>query len=330
MLKGEPMFCPQCGAQNLDGAKFCASCGAPLASRLARPQASGAAGPQTPGMPQVPGRQAPGGAYVTGQQQAPRPGFPGQPAYGVQSAYAGVAGVPKRGNRVTKPLIIAGGAVAAVVVALLAVFLIVPTITGASSRFNGSFEISMSDSSPITVTGSGNTMTVSMSSGGLFSSSSSTSTLTGTVDKVTKVDDGMAYKLKDVTYSGDSSGVEELEATILVPRDASSKNPYGRYAIVLEQVGNGDRTLASLVFDYTNDKTARLFVPIAYGDESSTTHDDLAWADATSSSFDPDGSHDNGGTITYELEGSSSGQGSSSFTVSGIAYDLEVDFKVTA
>lgn len=318
------MFCPKCGAQNPDDAMFCGSCGAPFAARApqpARPQPTAPQGaPQQPGAPfQAASPQQPGAAQ-------PQQSGSWQPA--ASSAYAGVPPTPRRPNRLAVPVIAIGAAVV-VAAALLIAFVTVPTITGANSRFNGSFEISMSGS-PITVTGSGNTMTVSMSSGSLFSSSSSGNTLTGTVDKVTKVDDGMAYKLKDVTYSGDSSGVDELEATILVPRGASSKNPYGRYAIVLEQVYNGNRTLASLVFDYTNDKTARLFVPIAYGDESSTTHDDLAWADATSSSFDPDGSHDNGGTITYELEGSSSGRGSSSFTVSGIAYDLEVDFKVTA
>lgn len=319
------MFCPKCGAQNPDGARFCGSCGAPFAARAPQPAQPQSSAPQ--GVPQQPG--APSQAASPQQPGAAQPQQPGSWQPAAPSAYAGMPPTPRRPNRLAVPIIAIGAAVA-VVAALLIAFVAVPTITGANSRFNGSFEISMSGS-PITVTGSGNTMTVSMSSGSLFSSSSSSgNVLTGTVDKVTKVDDGMAYKLKDVTYSGDSSGVDELEATILVPRGASSKNPYGRYAIVVEQVGNGDRALASVVFDYTDDQTAKLSVPIAYGDESSTTHDDLAWADPTSSSFDPDGSHDNGVTITYDLEGSSSGQGSSSFTVSGIAYDFDVDFKVTA
>lgn len=329
MLKGESMFCPRCGAQNPDGAKFCAGCGAPLASRPAQPQSPGAAGLQTQGAPQVPGRQVPGGAYAPGQQQGTRPGIPGQPAYGANSAYAGVAGAPKRGNRATRPLIIVGGAAAAVVVVLLAVFLVAPAITGANARFNGSFEIDVSGS-PLTVTGSGNTMTVGISPSSSFFSSSSGGTITGTVDKVAKVDDSMAYKLKDVTYSGDGSNVDELEATIVVPRGASTKNPYGRYAVIVEQVASGSRALVSIVFDYTNDQKAKLTMPFAYGDESTTTHDDLAWADATSSSYDPEGSHDNGGAIYYDLEGSSSGPGSSSFSATGTPYDIEVDFKVTA
>ncbi len=31
------MFCPKCGTKNVDGAKFCAACGAPLLSASAYP-----------------------------------------------------------------------------------------------------------------------------------------------------------------------------------------------------------------------------------------------------------------------------------------------------
>jgi uncharacterized membrane protein YvbJ len=45
------MFCPQCGAQNADGAKFCASCGAGLAKTAAPARAASAAvGTRTSGL----------------------------------------------------------------------------------------------------------------------------------------------------------------------------------------------------------------------------------------------------------------------------------------
>lgn len=40
------MFCPKCGAQNEDGARFCRACGAPMVSGAATPQAPQATQPQ--------------------------------------------------------------------------------------------------------------------------------------------------------------------------------------------------------------------------------------------------------------------------------------------
>lgn len=318
MLKGESMFCPQCGAQNLDGAKFCASCGAPLASRLARPQASGAAGPQTPGMPQVPGQQ--GVSQVSGASSQPSqqpgvPQVPGAAPYGRSQWSAPVQPTMRRRVPVV-PIVCAGVAVIAAIAALL-IFVVLPPIQLAHTRFNGSVELSASGSTFLKVTGAGDTMTVSSA---LFSSSSDDEAFTGTVDSVTDDGDGVIYRLKNVTYSGSAS--EDAEISIRTPKGASSSKPYGKYVIVMSSIESGQRVLASVTFDYISDSKAKFEMAGAYGDPSDTSS--VAWADATSDSYDPNGSHDNGTYMDDDLSGSSTGAGSSSFDGDSLSLDISV------
>ena len=95
------MFCPKCGTKNVDGAKFCAACGNPL--------------PVAPGEP------------------APPSGKSGNPAV-VPDAVPGAAPVPQGavpmpvkapGTKKKIPIII-GAAAAIAVIALVAVFVVIP------------------------------------------------------------------------------------------------------------------------------------------------------------------------------------------------------------
>ena len=99
--EGDPMFCPKCGTKNVDGAKFCAACGNPL--------------PVAPGEP------------------APPSGKSGNPAV-VPDAVPGAAPVPQGavpmpvkapGTKKKIPIII-GAAAAIAVIALVAVFVVIP------------------------------------------------------------------------------------------------------------------------------------------------------------------------------------------------------------
>ena len=87
------MFCPKCGAKNVDGAKFCTACGNPLVSASAAP---------------VQQNPAPGASPAT-QGPAPKP--------------AKTPGAKKK-----TPVII-GAAVAVVVIALVAVFVVIPAFS---------------------------------------------------------------------------------------------------------------------------------------------------------------------------------------------------------
>lgn len=107
------MFCPKCGAENADGAKFCKKCGQPFAANAtADAQPGPADSPQTD-VP-VPAIPATGSAV-------PHP----QPAPGVSTPAA--AAKPKR--KVPVPAIIAIVAAAAV---LLAFFLVIPALRGSN------------------------------------------------------------------------------------------------------------------------------------------------------------------------------------------------------
>lgn len=290
------MFCPKCGTKNDDGARFCANCGAPLA-RTATPVQGGS----TDSSKGAAGQQA--ATYVAPQSP-----------YGVPP----MAVKPK----VNRLPLVGGIAAAAVAIILVVVFVVLPSIQLANSRFNGSFDISMSGTPFISISGSGDQMTLGMSISNYLSSSQTT--ITGTVDSVSRADDDLAYKLKNVSVSGtDSDEIQNMELTLVVPKDASTAKPYGRYAVVMSGTEDGSKILVSSVFTYTNSSTAKIEMVYAQGDATSSD-DSLQWANVLSASYDPYGSHDNGQGVGYDLTGSANGAGASTFSMNGSDVDVRV------
>ena len=108
------MFCPQCGAQNKDGAKFCSSCGTPLPTPQGAPQPAGAqtphGAPQTTDAPQTVGVQTPA-AHAAARGSA----TPGATA----ADYAA-----RRQSKLANKglLIVGGGALVVLVVAVVVVY----------------------------------------------------------------------------------------------------------------------------------------------------------------------------------------------------------------
>ena len=101
------MFCPKCGAKNADGARFCLKCGAPLYGQAAPTQAQ-------PAQPMNPAMQQPAYAGMPGQQMP-------------------VAAVPAAGKGFKRPPVpVLAGIAAAVVVVLVAIFLVIPAITSSN------------------------------------------------------------------------------------------------------------------------------------------------------------------------------------------------------
>lgn len=290
------MFCPKCGTKNDDGARFCANCGAPLA----RPAAQAQGGPAAPA------------AGMAGQQAAPYAAH--QSPYSVPP----MAVKPK----VNRLPLIGGIAAAAVAIILVVVFVVLPPIQLANSRFNGSFDLSLSGTPIVSISGNGDQMTLGMSYSGFFSSGQNT--ISGTVDSVSRADDDLAYKLKNVSLSGTDSGeTQNMELTLVVPKDASTAKPYGRYAVVMSGVEDGSEILMSIVFTYTSSSVAKLEMVYAQGD-ASASDDSLQWANVLSASYDPYGNHDNGQGVGYDLTGSANGAGASAFSMNGSDVDVRV------
>lgn len=269
------MFCPQCGAKNPDGSKFCGVCGASLV-RTSAP---------------VPTSAAPGSHMAPG-------GYAAAPVVGLK---------PRR--RFGKPVIAAAVAVVVIVAVVLGVF-VVPSAMLSRSRYKGSFGLTINGTPYLTVTGNGDQMTLSMQYAGFFSSGDFS--LTGKVDKVTRADDDVVYELGDITATGsDASSLGNPELSIIVPKDASASNPHGRWGIVLSDDSSGKRQLMSLVLTYTSDSAGKLELVAAQGNENVTQWANVLSADydpygshqnGSSNGMDLVGAGRDGSTTTFSAK----------------------------
>ncbi|MDE7229755.1 MAG: zinc ribbon domain-containing protein [Oscillospiraceae bacterium] len=110
------MFCPKCGENNPDGARFCGKCGGELLVQQQQPYPN-------MGQQQYPGtgqQQYPG----TGQQQYPGMGQQQYPGAG-QPIYAGYTQMPPKKRSAAVPIAIICGAAAAVAVFLVLLFTVI-------------------------------------------------------------------------------------------------------------------------------------------------------------------------------------------------------------
>lgn len=271
------MFCRKCGTKNADGAKFCISCGAELASPQPTTQPAGPVPPQaTVPQPTVPQATpvAPACAPV------PPQGAPQQPFQ--QTAFQQPAASAKKSKA---PLVI-GGVVAVLAVLAVVGFVVMPMLNrgpwtgtmmldGVSANYDHEFGIKTD----------GKTVTVY----------DQDDVVTGTIAGTREEGDQVFYDVKDVSWgswggsSFSASSVTDKVMTIIVPKGASAAKPFGRWSVVVSATDTDDDEyplyVRSTTLELDEDGTGYYEFASEWGKES-----DVAVADPTNSAYDPAGS----------------------------------------
>lgn len=190
------MFCPKCGAQNPDGAKFCKGCGAPLGGR---PAAAPYAGAPTPGA-------------------APTPGMP------AAAPVSGAAPTPAMGPRLKArvPAIVAVVAIAAVLVVGLATSWF--GLAENDGLKAGTYYLNNSDGSPAMMLNVYNDGYVGITDAG-------GETVEGK-SEVTNSNGHLVMELSDLRGSSLSKGdAEYAKVTLVLPSGLSKGSYAGDYAV---------------------------------------------------------------------------------------------------
>jgi hypothetical protein len=211
------MFCPKCGAQNPDGAKFCKGCGAPLGGR---PAAAPHAGAPTPGAAWTPG--VPGAAPTPGvPAAAPVPGMPGAtstPAMG-----------PRLKARV--PAIVAVVAIAAVLVVGLATSWF--GLAANDGLKAGTYYLNNSDGSPATM--------LSVHGDGIVGVTDPSGWTIEGKSEVTNSNGHLVVKLSDLRGSGlGGADASDLSISLILPSKLGKGSYAGDYALAA-LTGSGTR-----------------------------------------------------------------------------------------
>jgi hypothetical protein len=202
------MFCPKCGTQNPDGAKFCKGCGAPLGGR---PAAAPYAGAPTPGAAPTPG--VPGAAPVPGV-----PGAAPTPAMG-----------PRLRARV--PAIVAVVAVVAVLVVGLATSWF--GLAANDGLKAGTYYLNNSDGSPV--------MMLSVHGDGIVGITDPSGATIEGKSEVTDSNGHLVVKLSDLRGSGlGGADASDLSVSLILPSKLGKGSYAGDYAIAALS-GSGTR-----------------------------------------------------------------------------------------
>lgn len=270
------MFCRKCGTKNVDGAKFCINCGAELASPQPTPQ---------PGAPVPPQATVPQAAPVppAGAPSAPQ----GMPQSSCQQPYDAspqtVYQQPAPAKKSKAPIII-GAVVAVFAILAVVAFVVMPmlnrgpwtgsmTLDGVSASYNHEFGIKTD----------GKTMTIY----------DQDDVVTGTIKSTTEQDDQTVYEVGDVSWgswggsSFSASSVTDKTLTVMVPKQASTAKPYGRWTMLVTATDTADDDcplyVRSTTLELDEDGTGYY----EFGSEWGKSRSDVDVADPTSPSYDP-------------------------------------------